>query len=202
MRKLILTIAVLSFATSASATTNQSAQLTIETSKGVVVYGERVRVSGVLRNRPAATPVLVSIRPHGEPDFVPVSNLTTDAQGGWSFIFEPTLRSELQARSSQDVSPVITVRVRPRLTLTRRGGALFAQAVAAGSLSGRHVWFQRRSKQGRWQSLLKVVLDDPPRRFRARLPKGVSRVRVSLSRRQAGSGYEPAVSRVLVVRRR
>lgn len=201
MRNIFLTIALcLGLTVTATAATGQSGQVTIGTAKRVVVYGARVRVSGVVRNQ-AGAPVVVSIRRYAEPSFAPVSNSTSDANGVWSFTFEPTVLSQLQARSGEGVSRVVTVRVKPRLTLTRRRGALFAQAVAAGSFRGRHVWFQRRSKEGRWRSLRKVVLDDPPRRFQVRLPRGASRVRISLSRRQAGPGYEPTVSRVLVLRR-
>lgn len=200
MRKIIVTLALLLSATAGAATT-QSQQLTITTSQRVVVYGDRVRVSGVLGNRSANAPVIVAIRRHGDSSFLPVSTTTTEANGVWSFTFEPTIRSQLQARSGDSVSRIATVHVKPRLTLTRRRGALFAQAISAGSFRGRHVWFQRRSKDGRWRSVRKVVLDDPPRRFEAKLPKGVYRVRISLPRRQAVPGYEPAVSRVLVLRR-
>jgi hypothetical protein len=202
MRHLALTITGLCLAATASATVDQTTPLTIRTSKRVIVYGQQVQITGVVQDRPVGTAVIISLRRQGERNFLPVSNSTTDADGSFSFVFEPTVRSELQARSEQGVSPILTVRVKPRLTLTRRGGVLFARAVAAASLRGRHVWFQRRSSTGRWRSIRKVVLDDPPRRFRVKLPKGVSRVRVSLSRRQAGRGYEPTVSRVLVLRRR
>jgi hypothetical protein len=202
MRNILLTIALgLGLAPTVTAATTQSQDVTIVAAKRVVVYGASVRISGVVSNQPADVAVTVSIRRFGEPAFVPVSNSTTDASGAWSFSFEPTVRTELQARSGQGVSRVVTVRVKPRLTLSRRRGALFAQAVGARTFRGRHVWLQRRTKQGRWRSLRKVVLDDPPRRFQVPLPRGVSRVRVSLARRQAGPGYEPTVSRVLVLRR-
>jgi hypothetical protein len=199
MRKLLLTL-VLVTATAASASA-QSEQLSIATSKRVVVYGARVQVSGTLRGQPAGTPVVLAIRRQGDSRFVPVSNSLVGSSGRWSFSFEPTVSAQLQARAGEVSSRIATVRVKPKLMLTRRRDALFARAVAARSFKGRHVWFQRRTKQGRWRSLRKVVLDDPPRRFRVRLPSGVSRVRVSLSRRQAGPGYEPTVSRVLVLRR-
>jgi hypothetical protein len=201
MRRLALVLA-LPLVPPAGAATTQSSQLTIAPSKPVVVYGDRVLISGTLREQPAGTPVIVAIRRHGERSFAPVANQELGSSGTWRFSFEPTVSSELQARSGEFLSRIVTVRVKPKLTLRRRSGGLFAQAVAARSYRGRHVWFQRRSKQGRWRSLRKVVLDDPPRRFRVVLPQGISRVRVSLPRRQAGPGYEPTVSRVLILRRR
>ena len=191
----------LGLAPTVTAATAQTQAVTIAAAKRVVVYGANVRISGVVSNQQPDAAVTVSIRRFGESAFVPVSNSTIDANGAWSFVFEPTVRSELQAQSGQGVSRVVTVRVKPRLTLTRRRGVLFAQAVGARTFRGRHVWLQRRTKQGRWRSLRKIVLDDPPRRVRVMLPRGVSRIRVSLPRRQAGPGYEPTVSRVLVLRR-
>jgi hypothetical protein len=202
MRRTALPLAVaLGLVPAATAATRQTEDVTIVSAKRVVVYGARLRISGVVSNQPPAAVVTVFIRRHGESSFVPVSNSPTDSSGAWSFSFEPTILSELQARSGEAASRILTVRVKPRLTLTRRRGVLFAQAVGARSFRGRYVWFQRRSEQGRWRSLRKVRLDDPPRRFRVELPRGVSRVRVSLPRRQAAPGYEPTVSRVLVLRR-
>jgi hypothetical protein len=200
MRKPTLTLALVLAATAGTAGA-QSDELTITSSKRIVVYGDEVEITGVLQSRAPNSPVIVAIRRHSEPSFLPVSTTTTDPSGVWAFSFEPTVRSQLQARAGEALSRIVTIRVKPKLTLTPRRGALFTRAVAAGSFRGRYVWFQRRSKQGGWQSIRKVVLDDPPRRFRVKLPKGVSRVRVSLSRRQAAPGYEPAVSRVLVLRR-
>jgi hypothetical protein len=202
MRRTVLPIAlVLGLVPAATAATRQTEDVTILSPKRVVVYGARLRISGVVSNQPPDAVVTVFIRRYGESSFVPVSNSPPDASGAWSFSFEPTILSELQARSGEAASRILTVRVKPRLTLTRRRGVLFAQAVGARSFRGRYVWFQRRSEEGRWRSLRKVKLDDPPRRFRVELPRGVSRVRVSLPRRQAAPGYEPTVSRVLVLRR-
>ena len=202
MQKLAFMLALFLTATAGPATA-QSEPPTIATSKRVVVYGARLQVSGTLPDQPAGTPVIVAVRRHGESRFTPVfTGPSVRGNGAWRFTFKPTVSSQLQARSGESVSRIVTVRVKPKLTLRRRGAVLFAQVVAARSFKGRHVWFQRRSKQGRWRSLRKVLLDDPPRRFRVDLPQGESRVRVSLSRRQAGPGYEPALSRVLILRRR
>jgi hypothetical protein len=201
VRTLALTISLFVAALGAVSAPGQPAPLTIRSAEAVVIYGKVVHISGVLRGRPEGTQVTLYLRRHGENTFSPVSVVVTDERGAWSFAFEPTMRSSIQARSAELTSSTLTVRVRPRLTLKRRGGGLFARAVAARSFRGRHVWFQRRSSRGVWRSVARVVLDDPPRRFQARLPPGVSRVRVSLPSGQAGPGYEPAVSRSLLLRR-
>ena len=201
MRTLALTIPLVAAALGAVSAPGQPTPLTIGSAERVVVYGKVVHISGALSGRPEGTQVTLYLRRHGESTFRPVSVVVTDERGAWSFAFEPTMRSTIEARSGGLASPSLTVRVRPRLTLKRRGESLFAHAVAARSFRGRHVWFQRRTARGVWRSVTRVVLDDPPRRFRAGLPRGVSRVRVSLPRGQAGPGYEPAVSRSLLLRR-
>jgi hypothetical protein len=201
VRTLALTIPIFVAALGAVSAPSQPAPLTIRSAEPVVVYGQVVHISGVLRGQAEGTQLTLYLRRHGESTFSPVSVVVTDERGAWNFAFEPTMRSSIEARSGELTSPTLTVRVRPRLTLKRRGESLFARAVAARSFRGRHVWFQRRSRGGVWRSLARVVLDDPPRRFRAGLPRGVSRVRVSLPRAQAGPGYEPAVSRSLLLRR-
>jgi hypothetical protein len=200
VRTLALTTSLFTAVLGAVSAPSQPPPLTIRSSQPVVVYGKQVHISGVFRGRPAGTPVTVYVRRHGESAFSPVSTADIDARGAWSFSFEPIIRSSIEARSGELSSPAVTVRVRPRLTLRRRGESLFARAVAARSFRGRHVWFQRRSS-GAWRSVRRVVLDDPPRRFQARLPRGVSRVRVSLPRGQAGAGYEPTVSPPVLLRR-
>jgi hypothetical protein len=201
VRTLALTIPFFVAALGAASAPSQPAPLTIRSTEPVVVYGEVVHISGVLRGGPEGTQVTLYLRRHGESTFSPVSVVVTVDRGAWSFAFEPTMRSSIEARLGEIASPTLTVRVRPRLTLKRRGEGLFARAVGARSFRGRHVWFQRRSSRGVWRSVTRVVLDDPPRRFEAGLPRGVSRVRVSLPRGQAGPGYEPAVSRSLLLRR-
>jgi hypothetical protein len=201
VRTLALTIPLFVAALGAVSAPGQPAPLTIRSAEPVVVYGKVVHISGTLRGRPEGTQVTLYLRRHGESTFSPVSVVVTDERGVWSFAFEPTMGSSIEARSGELTSSTLIVRVRPQLTLKRRGKGLFARAVAARSFRGRHVWFQRRSSRGVWRSVARVVLDDPPRRFQARLPRGVSRVRVSLPRSQAGPGYEPAVSRSLLLRR-
>jgi hypothetical protein len=201
VRTLGLTIPLFAAALGAVSAPSQPTPLTIRSAEPVVVYGEVVHVSGVLGGQPEGTQVTLYLRRHGESTFRPVSVVVIDERGAWSFAFEPTMRSSIEARSGEFTSRTLTVRVRPRLTLKRRGENLFARAVGARSFRGRHVWFQRRSTRGVWSSVRRVVLDEPPRRFRAGLPRGVSRVRVSLPRAQAGPGYEPAVSRSLLLRR-
>jgi hypothetical protein len=200
VRTIALAIALFLVVLGAASASGQPAPLTIRSSEPVVVYGNQVRISGLLRGRPDDAEVTIYVRRYGRSTFSPVSVLDIDARGAWSFSFEPTARSWIQARSGALTSPTVTVRVTPRLTLMRRGDNLFAQAVAARSFRGRHVWLQQRSR-GAWRSLRRVVLDDPPRRFQVLLPRGVARFRVALPRGQAGPGYEPTVSRPVLVRR-
>jgi hypothetical protein len=200
VRTIALAIAVFLVVLGAATASGQPAPFTIRSSEPVVVYGKQVRISGLLRGRPDGAQVTIYVRRYGRGAFSPVSVVDPDARGAWSFSFEPTARSWIQARSGELTSSTLSVRVMPRLTLMRRGGNLFARAVAARSFRGRHVWLQQRSR-GVWRSLRRVVLDDPPRRFQVLLPRGVSRFRVALPRGQAGRAYEPTVSPPVLLRR-
>jgi hypothetical protein len=66
----------------------------------------------------------------------------------------------------------------------------------ATSFAGKIVFFQRRSASGRWVTLEKVVDVNSIARFRVRLPRGVSFVRVYLTQAQAGAGYLDGVSKI------
>jgi hypothetical protein len=64
------------------------------------------------------------------------------------------------------------------------------------------VSLQRAARFGQWITLSKVRLGAfGSARFKARLPKGVSRVRVYMSAAQAGSGYLAGMSAIRLVRR-
>ena len=98
MRTLALTIPLFVAALGAVSAPSQPTPLTIRSAEPVVVYGKVVHISGVLRGRPEGTQVTLYLRRHGESTFSPVSVVVTDERGAWSFAFEPTMRSSIEAR--------------------------------------------------------------------------------------------------------
>jgi hypothetical protein len=94
------------------------------------------------------------------------------------------------------------VEVAPKVTLGK--ASRWVSCVFAGrSMQGKKVRVQRRTKFGEWVTIRAVELG--PRscaRFTLPLPKGVSRLRVTLSVNRAGPGYLAGFSRVVTWRRR
>ena len=78
---------------------------------------------------------------------------------------------------------------------------MFSTKVTGGagstSFAGKVVFFQRRNGSGRWVTLDRVVLNvNSFARFKVKLPKGASYVRVYLTKTQAGPGYLDGVSTI------
>jgi hypothetical protein len=99
----------------------------------------------------------------------------------------------------------VTIAVRPRIGLgivSVARGIFTTRATSDEDYAGRTVLFQRRGSFGQWITLKRVRLGDvETARFQARLPKGVSRVRVYMSPAQAGPGYLAGISPARLVRR-
>jgi hypothetical protein len=77
--------------------------------------------------------------------------------------------------------------------------ALLTSVTASRSLVGRTVVLQRRARE-RWTFVRRAVLRRRIQRVQARLPDGVSRLRIVMPRREAGPGYLAGVSRVVRIR--
>jgi hypothetical protein len=169
-------------------------------SRATVVYGRAVVLSGTFTPRRAGQPVVLSLRKYGETRFGTVAVLTTEAAGAWHTTAKPTVQSAYRATSGVERSRVLTVGVRPRVTLSARGGAFLARVVSARSYAGRFVLLQRQTKSG-WKAVQRLALRRRPHRVHVRLPRGRSLVRIFLPRSQAGGGYLPAASRPLSISR-
>jgi hypothetical protein len=86
------------------------------------------------------------------------------------------------------------------VTLSASGTGFLTRVAAGRSVRGKQVELQRASA-GRWITIKRATLERPAQRFRARLPRGVSRLRIFVSRREIGAGYLDGFSRPITVRR-
>jgi hypothetical protein len=67
----------------------------------------------------------------------------------------------------------------------------------ATSFAGKVVFFQRQTASGGWRTLDRVVLNlNSVAKFKVKLPRGLSVVRVYLTQAQAGAGYLDGVSHI------
>jgi hypothetical protein len=126
----------------------------------------------------------------------------TASDGGWRLSFTPRVTTQFRAvAGSVDSAETPVVSVRPRVhlvVLSARRGLFYTRAEALFGYEGRTAVFQRLGARG-WRTLKRVRLG--PRaaaRFRARLPRGTSQVRVAVG---AGLGYARGLSRTALVRR-
>ncbi len=179
--------------------------LSLAASRSIAVYGSGVTLSGKLSSGAAGEPVAVLAQPFGQTAQQQVGSTVTSTGGAWSLVVKPTVQTVYQARSRSVSSGSVTVRVRPRVTLSRVGLTFSTRVSAARSLAGRYVFFQRRTALGQWVSLKRVTLRATSAQtvaaasFRFTLPRGTSGVRILLPQAQAGGGYLAGISPVRTV---
>ena len=191
-----------------------AASLTLGTSRSTVVYGGFVTLSGTVSSGQAGEAVTVFAQAYGQSSPVQLGSATTASGGAWSFVAKPAMRTDYETRwkpASASGPPVTsllrTVKVRPRVALrtVAMSGRLVTfstKATAARSFAGRFVFFQRRNAFGQWVSLKKLFLSAASSaKFKARLPRGRSRVRVLMPAAQAGPGYLAGISPVRTITR-
>lgn len=179
-----------------------AAQQTIRASRGIVVYGRTVVLTGALDNPSPDQDIALLLRRYNESSARAIALVRTDPAGRWRHATRPSVRSSYSTcwPAQRRRGSAVTVRVRPRVTLVRRVEIFVTKVVAARSFNGRTVLLQRKSGR-KWKSIRKAELHREARRFRAGLPRGISQVRVFFPQKQAGPGYLAGFSRVLVVRR-
>ncbi len=138
--------------------------------------------------------------PYGELAATPIGTATTSGTGQWSFTVRPAIQTTYAAKTSTSTGSPITINVHPRVGLGYQQG-IFSTKVTGGagatSFAGKVVFFQRRTAGGSWVTLDKVVLNlNSFAKFKVKLPKGASHVRVYITTVQAGAGYLDGASAI------
>jgi len=122
------------------------------------------------------------------------------SDGTFSFVAKPQILTVYRAIWKTAHSIDITTAVAPVITFGR-AGAFVTRVWAGRSMAAKAVQVQRLSAFGQWVTVKRVVLGELSRaRFRLKLPKGVSHLRVAMSVNQAGVGYLGAFSKSIRVR--
>jgi plastocyanin len=164
--------------------------LTLAASAPMVVYGTKVTLSGVVSNHAAGEQVTIYYQQYPQPNLVQRTTVLTSTGGAYSFIVEPQILTTYQATWKGAFATPTTVQVQPHLALGR-SGAWIVHVSGGHGFAGRSVQFQRLNPAtGQWVTLKKVQLNTrSSARFALTLPKGVSRLRLTMSVNQAGAGY-------------
>jgi plastocyanin len=179
--------------------------VTIGASLPIIVYGQQVTLSGSVSSGNADENVTIFQQPYPQASFQQLTTLKTTTGGVWQVILSPSpkILTNYQARWQGRTSVTVSVAVRPRIRLSYRNGKFTTAVQAATSHAGKIVLAQRLSRFGQWVTLKKVRLGGKSSAvFRLRLPKGKSRIRVTISVNQAGAGYLAGYSPIRTVRRR
>lgn len=151
------------------------------------------------------------LTPTGTRQTSSIAEVRTDTAGAFSFTTAPiaetiyTVTWQPNPASTTEASAVVRVAPRVGLAAVGRVGrsvTFSANATSAIPYAGRSVEVQRRNALGRWIFVKRVVLESSTlvTRLTARLPKGLSRVRIVMPRSQVGSGYVTGLSRVVMIR--
>jgi plastocyanin len=175
--------------------------VTIGVAPPILTWGSSVRLSGQIT--PAAVGDMVSIfaQPYPQASFVKIADVQTTTNGVYDFTYQPQILTAFKAQWKGKTSAVVQTGIAPQLSLVKIGRWWVTRARAAKSFSGRFVYAQRLSAFGQWVSLRKVVLNrQSAQRFKLRLPRGRSLIRVYMTTNQAGAGYLFSASRNLAVR--
>jgi len=134
--------------------------LTLAANHPLLLYGQRVTLTGTAEGAPAGTKVTVRGFHPGTNDFFPIADTSTAADGSFSITFKPTQRTAFIAKVGDQTSAPVSVNVRPKVVVHRLAGhRLRVNVLAARSLVGHYVLIQRWSKARQvWLSVQRVYL--------------------------------------------
>ena len=175
--------------------------VTLGASTPIIVSGAKIVVSGIVSNHMAGESVAIYYRPYPQPNLIQRATILTSDGGAFSYIVAPQVLTTYEAAWKGAFSIPATVQVRPNLSLGRNNGWI-VHASAARSFAGRSVQIQRlNAATGQWVTLRKVMLGArSSARVVLTLPKGINRLRVTMSVNQAGAGYLGVIGPTIVWR--
>jgi hypothetical protein len=202
MRRFVLLVATVSACVLVGlAAAAKPRSVTISLSKPIVVYGGSVTLSGKVSNHQSGELVGVMNRELGTPAYAPLTVATTAAGGAWSSSVSPQIQTSYKAQWGTAFSKGVTVKVRPRITLTldsrtARRGTFSVQVEGNRPFTGKRVLIQRLTADGPI-AVKRARLDaSSSATFTLRLPRHHARVRVVMSASQTAPGYIAGYSNV------
>jgi plastocyanin len=190
--------------------TGPKTSVTLSTPRPVAPFAAPVTLSGVISSQQAGEAVSVFAQECGKTAFAQLGSATTTAGGNWTFTVKPAINTVYRGRWRATDSATATLRVTPKIRLSRVKGRFSAQVTAAQAFTGKLVFLQRyRPVVKRWATLKRVKLGAAKTpvagtvvtsaSFRSRVRRGW-RVRALLTQAQAGTCYAAAPSNTLRIR--
>ena len=159
-----------------------------------VEFGDRLALSGLFLAQQPGSPVTAEARTAGAARFVVAASTKSGRTGRFRFTLRPRIGETVRLRSGAIRGPVVAVRVRPHVLLSRSGSRLVAKVFAARSYTGRRVTLQAYAN-GRWSAVQSAVVG---RRSKVVLRPRVRAAQVRLSV-PAAPGYAAGMSGVVTL---
>jgi hypothetical protein len=185
--------------------------VSLDANRSLVVYGNRVFLSGSISNGKAgeAVTIMENRFPFGRTSQArALTTVRTTVGGEFTLSVRPRIQTLYTARVGTEQSQVINVNVQPRLQLARLVAPLRFQfrVSAARSFVRRHGFLQRWNARAHvWVSMRRVRLTSATfvspttvvSRAAFRVPNRGLRIRVFMPRRQAAPGYVSGFTNVV-----
>jgi hypothetical protein len=182
--------------------------VTITAQPGAVEFGSTTTLSG---KATAKGKVTVEAQECGSPPgFTTLKKIAVTSAGEWRTTASPPERTAYRASAGGATSPVVTVKVRPSVSLTELRAHRFRTKVTTEqSFAGKVALFQKRTASG-WRTIKSVVLDElaiaellaggevtiSGKTFHSGVAPGKT-VRILLTQRQVGSCFLRTVSNTI-----
>jgi hypothetical protein len=176
--------------------------VTISASSSTAIYRHRVTLHGRVSSRQANASVgLFAARVTGG-SFTSLATVLTGTDGAWSFTVRPPIATTYKVLFGGG-SAIVTVSVRPAVSLVSLGNGRFSTHVAgARSFAHKIVQLQRHRLNGGWVTISRNRLNSRSTAvFRPRLAHGRIQLRVAIGATQVGVGYVAGYSAWLTIRR-
>jgi plastocyanin len=169
----------------------------------IATWGTQVRISGTITPAAVGDTVIIYGRPYHQASAVEIARVQTTTNGAFDFFHRPEILSYYKATWKGKTTNEVSTAISPSMTLRKIGNWWVVNVKASKSYYGRWVYAQRLNAFNQWVSLRKVTLNrQSAQRFKVRLPRGRSLLRVYMTTNQAGAGYIFSASQNITVRRR
>jgi plastocyanin len=173
----------------------------------LVGFGRSTTLTGSVSNGASGERVTVFAQECGKTTATQLATTTTTANGAWSLVVKPSLKTVYTARWKNNTSAAVEVSVGPGLVLARLRARRFSVRLsAAQAFLGKYVVLQRYSAaRRRWLTVKRVVLRSQlattpsvvsGATFSSRLKRG-TRLRVIVPAAQVAPCYAAAASNVV-----
>src|SRR5919198_2280480 len=174
---------------------------TITASRAVTTCCQAVKLSGTISTHKPGQTVIILGREVDALAAQPVAQTTTGANGDWTAVVRPSVKTTFRAQAGTAPSAGVTVNVRPRVGFGINGRRWTVKVTGRDSFAGSLVLVQRRAGS-RWITIQRVVLDlNSVAHFTAKVRRHARwTVRAFVPTSETGPGYLAGVSHQVQIR--